>query len=78
MIWDQQYLTAIHRQKKWSLKEGSSGGRPRVNHLSESRRPLSQGLHRVKMLHSLKYDVEFIHLATQIAKHVIVQYLNIH
>jgi hypothetical protein len=33
--------------------------------------------HRVKTLHSLKYDVEFIHLATQIAKHVIVQYLNI-
>jgi len=33
--------------------------------------------HRVNTLHSLKYDVDFIHLATQIAKHVIVQYLNI-
>ncbi len=33
--------------------------------------------HRVKMLHNLNHDVEFINLATQIAKHVIVQYLNI-
>jgi len=33
--------------------------------------------HRVKMLHNLKYDVDFINLATQIAKHVIVQYVNI-
>ena len=33
--------------------------------------------HRVKMLHNLNYDVEFINLATKIAKHVIVQYLNI-
>ena len=33
--------------------------------------------HRVKMLQNLNYDVEFINLATQIAKHVIVQYLNI-
>jgi hypothetical protein len=33
--------------------------------------------HRVKMLHNLNYDVQFINLATQIAKHVIVQYLNI-
>lgn len=33
--------------------------------------------HRVKMLHNLNYDVEFIYLATKIAKHVIVQYLNI-
>jgi len=29
------------------------------------------------MLHNLNYDVEFINLATQIAKHVILQYLNI-
>ena len=33
--------------------------------------------HRVKMLYNLKYDVEFINLATKIAKHVIIQYLNI-
>jgi hypothetical protein len=33
--------------------------------------------HRVKMLHNLNYDVEFINLATQIAKHVINQYLHI-
>ena len=33
--------------------------------------------HRVKMLHNLNYDIVFINLATQIAKHVIVQYLNI-
>jgi len=33
--------------------------------------------HRVKTLHTLNYDVDFIHLATEIAKHVIVQYLNI-
>ncbi len=33
--------------------------------------------HRVKTLHTLNYDVNFIHLTTQIAKHVIVQYLNI-
>ena len=29
------------------------------------------------MLHNLNYDVKLINLATQIAKHVIVQYLNI-
>ena len=33
--------------------------------------------HRVKTLHSLGKDVEFIHLVTQIAKHVIAQYLKI-
>lgn len=33
--------------------------------------------HRVKTLHVLNYDVDFIHLTTRIAKHVIVQYLNI-
>ena len=33
--------------------------------------------HRVKMLHNLNYDVQFINLATQIAKHVIIQYLDI-
>ena len=33
--------------------------------------------HRVKMLHRLNYDVGFINLSTQIAKHVIVQYLDI-
>jgi hypothetical protein len=33
--------------------------------------------HRVKTLHSLNHDVDFIHLTTQIAKHVIIQYLNI-
>ena len=33
--------------------------------------------YRVKMVHNLNYDVEFINLATKIAKHVIVQYLNI-
>ncbi|MCJ7765564.1 MAG: DUF1670 domain-containing protein [Thiovulaceae bacterium] len=33
--------------------------------------------HRVKMLYNLNYDVEFINLATQIAKHVIIQYLDI-
>lgn len=33
--------------------------------------------HRIKMLYNLNYDVEFINLATQIAKHVIIQYLDI-
>jgi hypothetical protein len=33
--------------------------------------------HRVKTLYKLNHDVEFIHLATQIAKHVIVQYIQI-
>ena len=33
--------------------------------------------HRVKMLHNLNHDLSFINLATQIAKHVIVQYLDI-
>ena len=32
---------------------------------------------RVKTLYKLNHDVEFIHLATQIAKHVIVQYIQI-
>lgn len=33
--------------------------------------------HRVKTLHDLGKDVEFIHLVTQIAKHVIAQYITI-
>ncbi|MCJ7808647.1 MAG: DUF1670 domain-containing protein, partial [Desulfobulbaceae bacterium] len=33
--------------------------------------------HRVKMLHNLNHDIEFINLATQIAKHVIIQYVDI-
>ena len=33
--------------------------------------------HRIKLLYQLSYDVNFIHLATQIAKHVIAQYINI-
>lgn len=33
--------------------------------------------HRVKTLYKLDQNVEFIHLATQIAKHVIVQYINL-
>lgn len=33
--------------------------------------------HRVKTLHKLNQNVEFIHLATQIAKHVIVQYIHL-
>jgi len=33
--------------------------------------------HRVKTLYNLSHDVDFIHLATQIAKHVIIQYINI-
>jgi hypothetical protein len=31
--------------------------------------------HRVKTLYHLNHDIEFIHLATQIAKHVIMQYI---
>ena len=33
--------------------------------------------HRVKSLYRLKYKVDFIHQVTQIAKHVIVQYITI-
>jgi len=33
--------------------------------------------HRVKTLYKLDQDVEFIHLATQIAKHVVVQYIKL-
>lgn len=33
--------------------------------------------HRVKTLHDLAQDIEFIHLVTQIAKHVIRQYIKI-
>ena len=33
--------------------------------------------HRVKTLHNLDQDIQFIHLATQIAKHVIAQYIKI-
>ena len=33
--------------------------------------------HRVNTLYNLDQDVDFIHLATQIAKHVIVQYIHI-
>ena len=33
--------------------------------------------HRVKTLYNLSHDVDFIHLATQIAKHVIIQYIHI-
>ncbi len=33
--------------------------------------------HRVKTLYDLNHDIDFIHLATQIAKHVIIQYIHI-
>jgi hypothetical protein len=33
--------------------------------------------HRVKTLYRVNPDVEFIHLATQIAKHVVIQYINL-
>lgn len=33
--------------------------------------------HRIKILYSLGHDIDFIHLATQIAKHVINQYIAI-
>lgn len=33
--------------------------------------------HRVKTLHQLGEDLDFIHLVTKIAKHVIIQYLNL-
>ncbi len=33
--------------------------------------------HRVKTLHGLGQNLDFIHLVTQIAKHVIVQYINL-
>jgi len=33
--------------------------------------------HRVKTLYKLDHDVEFIHLATQIAKHVVSEYINL-
>lgn len=33
--------------------------------------------HRIKTLYKLNHDIEFIHLATQIAKHVIVQYIHL-
>ena len=33
--------------------------------------------HRVKTLYKVSPDVEFIHLATQIAKHVVLQYINL-
>lgn len=33
--------------------------------------------HRVKTLYDLDHDIDFIHLATQIAKYVIVQYIHI-
>lgn len=33
--------------------------------------------HRVKTLYNLNHDVEFIHLTTQIAKHVIIEYIKI-
>ena len=33
--------------------------------------------HRVKILYKLHHDIDFIHLATQIAKHVVVQYIDL-
>jgi len=33
--------------------------------------------HRIKTLYDLNHDIDFIHLATQIAKHVIIQYIHI-
>jgi len=33
--------------------------------------------HRVKTLHNLDQNLDFIHLATQIAKHVIIQYIKL-
>jgi hypothetical protein len=45
------------------------------NHSQRSVDHYMKDYHRVKTLYDLNQDVEFIHLATQIAKHVVVQYI---
>jgi hypothetical protein len=47
------------------------------NHVQASVDRYLKDYHRVKTLYDLGSDIEFIHLATQIAKHVIRQYIKL-
>jgi hypothetical protein len=47
------------------------------NHVQASVDRYLKDYHRVRTLYVLGYDIEFIHLATQIAKHVITQYIEL-
>jgi len=47
------------------------------NHSQASVDRYLKDYHRVKTLHQLDQDMDFIHLATQIAKHVIKQYIEL-
>lgn len=47
------------------------------NHTQSAVDRYLKNYHRIKILYQLNHDVNFIHLATQIAKHVIKQYINI-
>jgi len=48
-----------------------------INHSQAAVDHYLKDYHRVKMLHNLNYDLEFINQATQIAKYVIRQYIEI-
>jgi len=47
------------------------------NHVQASVDRYLKDYHRVRTLYALGYDIEFIHLATQIARHVITQYIEL-
>ena len=47
------------------------------NHSQDAVDRYLKDFHRVKTLYKMNQDVDFIHLATQIAKHVIVQYIKL-
>ena len=70
------HKAAIIRKVVLEKKDPSAVARE-CNHTQAAVDRYLKDYHRVKTLYNLNHDVEFIHLTTQIAKHVIVQYIKI-
>jgi hypothetical protein len=68
------HKTTIIRKVVFEKKDPATVARE-CHHVQAAVDRYLKDYHRVKTLYDLGYDVEFIHLATQIAKHVIAQYI---
>jgi hypothetical protein len=70
------HKTTIIRKVVFEKKDPATVARE-CHHVQASVDRYLKDYHRVKTLHDIGYDEEFIHLATQIAKHVIKQYIEL-
>lgn len=70
------HKTAIIRKVLFEKKDPAAVARE-CNHVQAAVDRYLKDYHRVKTIYDLGYDIDFIHLATQIAKHVIRQYIKL-